>query len=311
MRALALIVAFGLAFGLVGAYLDFRLRKSGQQYIRGQLETWWLKLSYINWYNFGEEEARFALSIIDCVFGKRLFSAKRMIVTGITTVVFSGFLLTLIKAQYINRSEWYTLFDIVTLTWLFFAIIWIAVSFSLTRFFTVAIIKILLAMPSMKYLNFVCLLVLLLFQYFLLVYLSDIINGVLWVAGTTYNIVTQNFPLMDWISIIKFILIYVKVYVVSVITFIGSYKSLSPIAEIQKIFNLFSVHKGDNQPLLLMWHFTDFVDLLPNFIRLSITVSFVGSFFLQSLKEEIMEHLESIIESDKPVFTLVCGGGAR
>jgi hypothetical protein len=62
--------------------------------------------------------------------------------------------------------------------------------------------------------------------------------------------------------------------------------------------------------MLFVWHFADLLNLLPNLTRLSISVIFVASFFLRPLQRPIMTLWARIIESDKPVFTVVFGGGA-
>src|SRR5215813_11011214 len=68
------------ACGGVGVFLDFWIGKVGQQRVKGWLETWWLRLSYVRWTNFGREEALFAVQVMDRLFGRHLFSTQRMIV---------------------------------------------------------------------------------------------------------------------------------------------------------------------------------------------------------------------------------------
>jgi len=64
------------------------------------------------------------------------------------------------------------------------------------------------------------------------------------------------------------------------------------------------------QPISFEWRFNGIISLLPNLTRLAITVVFHGSLFLQLIKDNIMLALEKIVQSDKPVFTVVCGGTA-
>jgi hypothetical protein len=59
-----------------------------------------------------------------------------------------------------------------------------------------------------------------------------------------------------------------------------------------------------------MQHLSGLTNLIPNLIRLLITVVFLGSLFLQTLKRPIMTVWARVIESDKPVFTLLFGGTA-
>jgi hypothetical protein len=51
-----------------------------------------------------------------------------------------------------------------------------------------------------------------------------------------------------------------------------------------------------------------FLDVLPTLIRLSISIIFVGSFFLQPLQRPIMAIWARVVESDRPVFTVLFGG---
>jgi hypothetical protein len=63
-------------------------------------------------------------------------------------------------------------------------------------------------------------------------------------------------------------------------------------------------------PLSFIRHLSDLTNLIPNSIRLLITVIFVSLFFLKSAEHSIMTLWARVIESDKPVFTLLFGGTA-
>jgi hypothetical protein len=63
-------------------------------------------------------------------------------------------------------------------------------------------------------------------------------------------------------------------------------------------------------PLSFMQHLSGLTNLIPNLIRLLITVIFVSLFFLKSAERPIMTIWARVVESDKPVFTLVFGGTA-
>ena len=80
-KALAIVVAFGV----VGAFIDFYIGKPGQQRVRDRLETWWLRFSYVRWGNFGREEALFAVQVMDRLFGRRLLSVQRIIAVIVIT----------------------------------------------------------------------------------------------------------------------------------------------------------------------------------------------------------------------------------
>ena len=63
-------------------------------------------------------------------------------------------------------------------------------------------------------------------------------------------------------------------------------------------------------PQIFMLHLSAFTNLLPSFIRFSIMTIFILSFLLKPLQNAIMTLWARVIESDKPVFTLVFGGAA-
>jgi hypothetical protein len=57
-----------------------------------------------------------------------------------------------------------------------------------------------------------------------------------------------------------------------------------------------------------MWYLSIFVNLIPNVIRFSIMAIFMASFLLVPFRRPIMTLWARVIESDKPVFTLLLGG---
>jgi hypothetical protein len=59
-----------------------------------------------------------------------------------------------------------------------------------------------------------------------------------------------------------------------------------------------------------MWRYSNLVNLIPNLVRFSIMAIFILSYLLQPLQRPIMILWARVIESDKPVFTLVFGGTA-
>jgi hypothetical protein len=67
-----------LAFVGLFTVIDFLLGKSGRKKLQTMLEDWWLKLQYINYSDMGIKEAQFCTRILDCMFGYRLLSLKRI-----------------------------------------------------------------------------------------------------------------------------------------------------------------------------------------------------------------------------------------
>jgi hypothetical protein len=67
---------------------------------------------------------------------------------------------------------------------------------------------------------------------------------------------------------------------------------------------------GVGKTELAFIHMVSIANAIPAVVRLSITLIFVGSFLLQTLQRPIMTLWARIIESDKPVFTLLFGSAA-
>jgi hypothetical protein len=166
------------AFGFVGALIDFFLSKSDQRRLKGWLETWWIKLSYVRWGNFGREEALFAVQMMDRGFGRKIYSIRRilsLIVIIVTAIIFRLAPL-LVREDSFSRISFEYDFDTILL--LITSIIFL-ISISITRFSAVIVAK---RLEGKAYKNFLALLSLLLVQYVLLCYssnLQDFVFGII------------------------------------------------------------------------------------------------------------------------------------
>jgi hypothetical protein len=93
-----------------GAFIDFYLGKSGQQWVKDWLETWWIRLSYIPVRAVGREEALNALRVIDYLFGPELLSFKRLgsavIFKIVSMIIYPGlFLIRAIRSGFFGVDE--------------------------------------------------------------------------------------------------------------------------------------------------------------------------------------------------------------
>jgi len=75
------------ACGVVGVFIDFYIGKPGQQRVRDWLQAWRVRLSDVRWGNLGREEVAFAVKVMDGLFGRRLFSVKRVIGVALVAIV--------------------------------------------------------------------------------------------------------------------------------------------------------------------------------------------------------------------------------
>jgi hypothetical protein len=58
---------------------DWWIGTPGRQKLQSILADWWLRIEYVNWRTFGREEALFADQVLVRLFGRRLYSIKRLI----------------------------------------------------------------------------------------------------------------------------------------------------------------------------------------------------------------------------------------
>jgi hypothetical protein len=81
-------IALGKVGGLaaIGGLIDLGMRKREKGRVKHWLIVLWDRFDSIKWSNFGQEEARAAIRIIDRVAGRRLLSVRRWIFTLVVVV---------------------------------------------------------------------------------------------------------------------------------------------------------------------------------------------------------------------------------
>jgi hypothetical protein len=84
----------GLAFlwpvivlGGLGAFIDFLLGRAGQEQVKDFLLKWWMSFDDVNWRNFGRSDALFVTDILQRWFGKSVWSLRRLYMVFITYFV--------------------------------------------------------------------------------------------------------------------------------------------------------------------------------------------------------------------------------
>src|SRR4051812_11790560 len=78
--------------GGAGAMIDFYIGKSGQRRVKEWLEIEWYRFHRVEWHNFGENEARYYIGIVDRLFGAALLSRRRLLSTITVTLLIVVFL---------------------------------------------------------------------------------------------------------------------------------------------------------------------------------------------------------------------------
>lgn len=75
-----------IALAACGAFIDFLIGPAGQKKLKNKMEEAWYRFHEVNWYNFGQKEAQYYIDFADWVFGKNIFSVKRTVFVSISTL---------------------------------------------------------------------------------------------------------------------------------------------------------------------------------------------------------------------------------
>ena len=292
--------------GGLGGLIDFLIGKAGQGKAKDFLLKWWVRFDDVRWKNFGREEGLFAGQIIERWFGKRIWSWRRILLAFVLLDLFfvlgvlthtgavvesilrsyniTGFAESDYVLCFLCRSKLYV--GIITL--LIF-IIGFSLSISFTKFIAFHIAY-LCGEGWVK--NLIAFLVMLLLNYLMLVFwfpLTDAMKGifmlVLTVAPkinmTNFGSLLYSSALLEYENL-KFGMTYPKV----IVEFLTSKIPIDGFA-------LFCL------------------SLFPSMCRFILSIVFVGSFLLRPFVMRPVSLIWArIVESDKPVFTLILGGAA-
>jgi hypothetical protein len=294
-------------WGGLGAVIDFWIGRQGQQRLIGWMEPWWLKFSDIRLATFGREEANTAVAVLDRLFGARLFSRRRFIavvtvqsvfvVIGIVILVVTGHWRdhTLPGEQPVNvRSGDWPLALVV----FFFSLVSITVAISITRF---AANRVAQHLGNGIIRNFVTLIVLLLLQSYLT------INYLFADTLRAEDFRLRGYPEYPLVMVRYLMARYIFELMYKIIgSWLVAYSAEISVFQtfyIQNLISLESKHMTDIVP----WA-SFYAAFLSNMVRLLLAVIFIVSYMLRPLQSGILALWARIIESEKPVFTLVFGG---
>jgi hypothetical protein len=312
-----------------GAFIDFLIGRAGQDRARSFLETWWIKFDDVHWKNFGQKEALFAVSLLDRWCGRRLFSVRRLIFVTLFFVIAGliGYAMAIFnRLGNITLSQ--RIYDISILFDYRFnlmitvvSVVGFAASLSFTRIISIIAAK-LMSRGGWK-------------------------NNILFfttLMTITYMMVVTWFPITQAIDALIFPFMYVSFDRSSLISLLNIGKlyhdpetssefpelmemvsfffdrsaltSFSPSSLINRIQNEFrSFHSEDPELAARLIHISalKFVRLSAGYAtyltRIAIAIVFVGSFLVQPfLMRPILLLWRRVVESDKPIFTLMLGG---
>jgi hypothetical protein len=281
----------------IGAFIDFYIGKSGQRRVKDWLETWWLKSSYVRWGALGRDEALFAVLIFHLLLGNRLFSARRMIAVSMAL----GF--GTIAIAY-RLGEFYDLYQLLLSPYVLISFIFLFIlttlSFSITIFMSAKVAALLREGP---FFNIAGLLFIILFQYCLVVF---------WYPSMEVLRVNVILGFTE-INFFRY-LIHLPHNINNMLSYLpGLFKSFpfpswpSPIV-LESDNPTVLMPSSLNHQMFFIAHLSDYMETYTPLLRVLIAVIFIISFFLQTAQRFIMTLWARIIESDKPVFTLLFTG---
>jgi hypothetical protein len=262
--------------GGLGAFIDFLIGRAGQEKTRDLLLKWWVRFDDVRWRNFGREEGLFAGRLIEQWFGKKIWSLRRIVAAVALYVVFllvayvTSFAIIghNVSCHYCQKYEHPIMIVIIV-------IFYFCMSISFVRFITFLMADLCGVGKTRNRLVF---LVVLVVNYFMLIYLSPFFAGY---RESLDEIIFRGSRSHSDLEALQ----YAPLTTFSIDTYLKR-------GEI------------DRTAIFVLACF-------PSLIRFILSIVFVGSFLLKPL---IMGPVNlvwrRIVESDKPVFTLIFGGAA-
>jgi hypothetical protein len=300
------IINFITVGAAAGAFIDFYIGKNGQEGVRSWLETWWLRFSYVNLRNFGQQEALYSVSIIDRLFGEKFFSRRRF--TSVVLVATFSVIWTIAipVAQYKIENP-LTSFITVGYDILPVSVILFSISISATQIIARYVAR---NLGKGHARSFMIILLLFVLQYIMLCFwkpcsdvLSMIVFTVLHRSLTVHDLSSPNL-LAIFRHVTDINHIYPRFQLDELDTVVHPYMNYALYSgAFQKEFSLGNVYIGASYV-----QFGSFLGIIANLGRLMLA----GVFLVLSIMLPIQPFMLTLwlrtLESDKPVFTLILTG---
>ena len=295
-----------------GAFVDFYIGKSGQKRVKDWLEIWWYRLSDIPVRAVGQEEALNALRVIDYLFGPKLFSWKRLrsaaIFKLISLCIYPGIFLVDSILVGIDLS---TPFLLIIIYLSALDVVNICLSMSVSRMIIRAAMY---SMRGNRYLNIALIVVFICAQILTILYLSKVVIYVTAFGMTMVVTILDDPSVLDQ-GVIAYLRVIFSVLIDNLQLFVSD---LNPMDQIVGLLdsltsNPFAINpsfQNDTSFFQSLWVITSLKinPLLINSGRLLLALAFFGSYILVPAWPRILTLYARIIESDKPVFTVVGAG---
>jgi hypothetical protein len=293
--------------GGIGRFIDFLLGKQGDQAVKTFMTGWWIRFDDVQWYTFGKAEAAFSLNVMTKTFGKYIWSLRRICFIAAVVSIFglSGYFITLIYRDTmvtIQSSTPISLLHWVTFEGLDLYVVGLFIGCSSTRWLSLLFMRLTGDDTSRR--NAILYVMTLLLFYVMLVkwlpLMEQIHNSVdlfraIW--NSTGFRGDLRFSVVFW-GQLQFALL-------NMLNFDPLIHPLNAFHDIQ-----FKLELDRLTPEMYISSVVKIgISYLPALFRFALAAIFMGSFLLKPLVMRPLNLIwRRIIESDKPVFTVVFGG---
>lgn len=288
------------AFGGIGAAIDFWIGRRGQDRVKGFLETWWLRFSYIRIRTFGREEALFAVGTMDCISGQRMLSASRVV--ACLVIIMTATIIALADADVRRNLTAINPGNAVAST--LFSAASVCISLSITRLMAVGAAK---SCGDSVVKNGIWFLAMLVTQYLMFCFLHPITQTLSGIADYLTDPQYFSQTLQEKLSVVLATTVHNRSI---------SYLRLTPVKSVGELMQLYT-WLGDEQfvtvagaGVFVLGIISWISAAIASGYRIAVTLMFVLSYALLPLHGGISVVWARIVESDKPVFTLTMGGFA-
>lgn len=259
----------------VGAFIDFWIGRSGQRAVRDRLTALWYNIGSVTWSNFGRSEASFGRDLLLTAFGT-FKSRKRL--RFLVAVVLIGFALDAVAVFSGGWDGEYTIYEVV---WNIVAAFLLSTSISFTIFIADVGQR---TLPESPLFSLLYLLAAAVSQYILMFSAGIFISYVI----ISLQVSSFFFPSEASIEYIT----------KEVMLRIEKTSILSP-------FGFLYIREGLSSTMYIAIFWSNVVSSFGHLLRFFIFIVFLLSFVSKPVKPYIERLLERIIESEKPVFTMV------
>jgi hypothetical protein len=295
------ILAAIILAGGIGRFIDFLIGKAGQQKAKDLLLKWWVRFDDVRWTNFGREEGLYAGQVIERWFGRRIWCFRRIRAAFVLFIVFLliGSVVSLMSSKPFIMCRLCDETLSVAIIELIVFLLAFCISVSLTRFITFQMAELCRIGEVRNLTIFVAMAII---NYVILVYWAPI-TGSLRGAFITYLNASQIIfePDVRLIPYLYFSLGLLKDTIIGTIE-----QGVTHIPFYPKIVVDY-LRSSDPVDLFSLYC----LSLFPNVFRFALSIIFVGSFLLKPVVMRPVNLVwRRVVESDKPVFTVMFGGAA-